>query len=218
MIIGENMGLAPFDNIWYCDKCDLRFKDEDDFIYCPNCGDVLKNDWYQMALQSIEKCLNKTSRSVCEDCDEEFDIEYNFCPLCSNKLKKESIMGRIEKDNSITAYWNGEEICVFDKDDFLDSPHFSGTTVLDCFKWKSRLDYKLEADFLEIDEKPPQKLSYAETYLIFNSRGRGIIVRDIIQFLPEYDENNLDDKQERIKVLKIREDLYVKLLVDYVDY
>ena len=60
MIIGESMGLAPFDNIWYCDKCDLRFKDEDDFIYCPNCGEVLKNDWYQMALQSIEKCLNKT--------------------------------------------------------------------------------------------------------------------------------------------------------------
>ena len=85
------MGLAPFDNIWYCDKCDMRFKDEDDFIYCPNCGNVLKNDWYQMDLQSIEKCLNKTSRSVCEDCDEEFDIEYNFCPLCSNKLKKESM-------------------------------------------------------------------------------------------------------------------------------
>ena len=211
------MGLAPFDNIWYCDKCDIRFKDEDDFIYCPNCGDVLKNDWYQMALQSIEKCLKKTSKSVCENCDEEFDVEYNFCPLCSNKLKKETI-GRVEKDNSITAYWSGEEICVFDKDDFLNSPHFSGTTVLDCFKWKNRLDYKLEADFLEIDAKPPQKLSYAETYSIFNSRGSGIIVRDIIQFLPEYDESNLDDEPNRIKVLKIREDLYVKLYVDYVIY
>ena len=115
-------------------------------------------------------------------------------------------MGKIEKDNSITAYWNGEEICVFDKDKFLYSPHFSGSTVRDCFRWKSRLDYKLESDFLEIGEKPPQKLSYAETYKIFNFRSRGI-VSDIIQFLPEYDgEDNLDN-MEKIKVLKIREDL-----------
>ena len=89
------MGLAPFDNIWYCDKCDLRFKDEDDYIYCPNCGDVLKNDWYQMSLQSIEECLKKLSRSICEDCGEEFNIEYNFCPLCSKELKKESMYNNI---------------------------------------------------------------------------------------------------------------------------
>lgn len=212
------MSLPYFDNIWYCDKCNLHFKDKDDFIYCPYCGEVLKNDWYQRDLQSIEKYLNEISKCICEDCGEEFDIEYNFCPLCSNKLKKEGIMSKVEKDNSITAYWNGEEICVFNKDIFLDSPNFSRTTVIDCFKWKNRLDYKLESDFLEIDRKPPQKLSYAETYSIFDLRGSGTIVRDIIQFIPEYDEDNLNDNPYENKVLKIRKDLYVKLYVDYVIY
>ncbi len=124
MIVGEDMGLIGFDNTWYCDKCNLRFEDNDDFIYCPNCGDVLKNDWYQMALQSIENFFNENSRSVCEDCGEEFDVDYNFCPYCSNKLKKESIMCRIEKDNSITSCWNGEEICIFDRDIFFILPSF----------------------------------------------------------------------------------------------
>lgn len=86
-----------------------------------------------MSLQSIEKCLNKFSRSICEECGEEFDVEYKFCPFCSNELKKERILIRVEKDNSITTYWNGEEICVFNKEIFLSSPHFSGPTVIDCF-------------------------------------------------------------------------------------
>ena len=86
------MGLMGFDNTWYCDKCGEHIKNEDDFIYCPKCGNVLKNDWYQMALQSIEKCLGNFSKSICEDCGEEFDENYNFCPLCSNELKKEGIL------------------------------------------------------------------------------------------------------------------------------
>ena len=77
MIIGENMGgLISFDNTWYCDKCNEDFKDEDDFIYCPYCGDVLKNDWYQRHLQSIEEFFNESAKSVCEDCGEEFNKEY----------------------------------------------------------------------------------------------------------------------------------------------
>lgn len=218
MVTGENMGLAIFDNTWYCDKCNARFKNKDDFIYCPNCGNVLKNDWYQMDLQSIEKCLNKPARSICENCGEKFDIDYNFCPHCSKKLKKESILARVEKDNSIIAYWNGEEICVFDKKIFLSYPHFSGAAVRECFKWKSILDEKLESDFIEIGRLPPKKLSFKEMFSIFIGAAGGTIVNDIIKFLPYYDQDDLDEEPYNIEILEIRDDLYVKLAVERVLY
>ena len=174
-----------------------------------------------MALQSIEKCLGNFSKSICEDCGEEFDENYNFCPLCSNELKKEGIMKRVEKDNTIIAEWNGEEVCIFDKEIFLSSPHFSGTAVTDCFEWKDYLDSKLESDFMKIDSKPPQRLSFKETYSIFILKGSGEIVRGIIKFLPEYNKENFNYepyKAEMIDVLKIREDLYVMVAVDNVVY
>lgn len=215
------MGLIGFDNTWYCDTCGERIKNEDDFIYCPKCGNVLKNDWYQMSLQSIEKCLDNFSKSICEDCGEEFDKDYNFCPLCSNELKKEIVTKRVENDNSLIAEWNGEETCVFDKDLFLSSPHFSGTTVRDCFKWKDYLDNKLESEFREIDSEIPQRLSFKEVYSIFISKQRGEIVKGIIKFIPEYNENDFNCEKynsEIIDVLKIRTDLYVIVAVDYVEY
>ena len=213
------MGLIPFDNTWYCDKCDERFKNENDFIYCPNCGNVLKNDWYQMELQSIEALLNKNSSSICENCNEEFDKDYNFCPHCSNKLKKESLLIRIEKDNSIIANWNGEEISVFNKNIFLSSPHFSGATVIRCFKNKYCLDDKLESDFKEIGLKPPARITFEEACRIFESYGRNVI--SVIKFSPEHNQEESDDEQyehDMIEVLKIRENLFVKLAVEYVIY
>ena len=73
MIIGEKMGgLEKFDNTWNWDKCDVRFKDEDDFIYCPYCGDVLKNDWYQRDLKLIEDFFFFFSKSICVYCYEVF--------------------------------------------------------------------------------------------------------------------------------------------------
>ena len=130
-------------------------------------------------------------------------------------------MKRVEKDNSLIADWNGEEVCVFDKDIFLSSPHFSGTTVTGCFKWKDYLDSKLESDFIKINSETPQRLSFKETYSIFILKECGEIVRGIIKFIPEYNEDDFDYEQyksEIIDVLKIREDLYVILAVDYVEY
>ena len=222
------MGLAPFDNTWYCDKCGERIKDEDDFIYCPKCGNVLKNDWYQMALQSIEKFLKNFSKNICEDCCEEFDEDYNFCPLCSNELKKEGIMKRVEKDNSIIADWNGEEVCVFDKDRFLSSPHFSGENVIKSFKEKNYFDNKLESDFKDIGEKLSQKLNYDETFLITRFETGGEEIRGI-EFVPKLSEDILEDgrfkPEDKINcinnkdyniILKIRENLYAKLKVETV--
>ena len=215
----KNMGLKPFDNTWYCDKCGERIKNEDDFIYCPNCGNVLKNDWYQMSLQSIEDYLNKYSSSICENCCEEFDKDYNFCPLCSNELKKEGILIRVEKDNSITADWNGEEISVFNKSIFLSSPHFSGTTVLRCFENKNHMDRKLESDFRKIGLKPPEKITFEEACRIFESWGRNVLC--IEKFFPKSNTEDSDDgklESDRREVLKIREDLFVKLAVEYLIY
>ncbi len=70
---------------------------------------------------------------------------------------------------------------------------------------------------MEIDAKPPQKLSFEETFSIFIIKGSGKIVRDIIKFLPNLTEDDSDDKHN-IEILKIREDLYIKLAVDYVYY
>ena len=213
--------LPYFDNTWYCDKCNEQIKDKNDFIYCPKCGNVLKNDQYQKNLESIEKCLDNFSKSICEDCGEEFDEDYNFCPFCSKELKKESITKRLDKNNSLIAKWNGEETCIFDKEIFLSSVHFSRTIVTDCFKWKNCLDNKLESDFIEINAKPPQKLSFKETFSIFILKERGEIVSDVIKFLPEYNEddfNHTTHKDEDIDILKIRDDLYVILTVYYVLY
>ena len=43
------MSLPAVDENWYCEDCDLNFEycDKPDFLFCPNCGKVLKNDMYQ---------------------------------------------------------------------------------------------------------------------------------------------------------------------------
>lgn len=226
MVIGDNMGLAIFDNEWCCDNCGASFRDEDEFIYCPYCRNVLKNDWYQTSLQSIEKFLKSLNKSICEGCGEEFDARYNFCPLCSGKLKKERIMVRVEKDNSITACWNGEETCVFDKATFLSDPHFSSDTVIKCFKDKSYLDDKLESDFMEIGLKTPQKLTFKETYSIAELGTSTDEIRRI-QFVMELDDDILSDEQfdaensvnyinDKFAIVKVRKNLYAKLTVEHV--
>ena len=205
------MVLIDFDNTWYCDKCNARFKDEDDFIYCPYCGDVLKNDWYQMDLQYIEEFFNKASKSICEECGEEFDKDYNFCPLCSKELKKENIPFKIEEDNSITADWNGEKTVIFDKDMFISDPYFSGSAVIKSFEFKESMDYKL----MKLGLKPSEKLTYNETFSMFVSLERpGMTVNGVIEFLQD---DSREDDLEYLHVYKIREDLYVVLSVDYED-
>ena len=205
------MVIIDFDNTWYCDKCNAHFKDEDDFIYCPYCGDVLKNDWYQMDLQSIEEFFNKASKSICEECGEEFDKDYNFCPLCSKELKKENIPFKIEEDNSITADWNGEKTVIFDKDMFISHPHFSGSAVIKSFEFKESMDYKL----MKLGLKPSEKLTYNETFPLFVSlEEAGMIVNGVIEFLQD-DSRKYD--LGYMHVYKIREDLYVVLSVDYED-
>lgn len=221
------MGLAPFDNTWYCDKCGKRIKDEDDFLFCPNCGTVLKNDWYQMSLESIVKFLkNGFARSICEDCCEEFEIDYNFCPLCSKELKKESILIGVEKDNSITANWNGEKIWVFDKDIFISDPYFSGATVIKCFKDKDYFDDKLKSDFIQANLKPPKRLTYDETYSIASLGTSTDEIRGI-KFVPELSEDILSNENfepnnkinyinRQCTIVKLRENLYAKVKVEYV--
>ena len=38
------MSLSAVDENWYCEDCDLNFEycDKPDFLFCPNCGKVLK--------------------------------------------------------------------------------------------------------------------------------------------------------------------------------
>lgn len=81
------MSLPAVDENWYCEDCDLNFEycDKPDFLFCPNCGKVLKNDMYQSKLDRLIDSLNNLGKSICENCGEEFDKEYNFCPLCSEK-------------------------------------------------------------------------------------------------------------------------------------
>ena len=48
------------DENWYCEDCDLNFEycDKPDFLFCPNCGKVLKNDMYQYNLDGLIDSLN----------------------------------------------------------------------------------------------------------------------------------------------------------------
>ena len=49
------MSLPAVDENWYCEDCDLNFEycDKPDFLFCPNCGKVLKNDMYQYNLDGL---------------------------------------------------------------------------------------------------------------------------------------------------------------------
>ena len=217
-IVGANMDLAH-DLNWYCDNCNHDFEYEEDFIFCPCCGNVLKNNQYQMDLESIEKFFEESRKTICEDCGEEFDKSFNFCPLCSKELKKINYPITIEKDNSITTDWNGEKVRIFDKNMYLSSP-LAARTVINCFKWKDHLDDELEYDFKKLDLEPPQKLSFEEIYSILDV-GIGIIILDR-KFMLTYDEDEDDtprkiDKIKEldyyIKVIKVRPDLYVKLVL-----
>lgn len=206
------MTLVPFDNTWYCDKCDEYFKDEDDFIYCPYCGDVLKHDWYQRNLEDIEEFFNSGEKSICEECGEEFDKNFKFCPLCSKELKKESIPFKIEKDNSITADWNGEKTVIFNKELFISCPHFSATAVIKSFKFKESMDYKL----MKLGLKPSEKLTYDETFSMFVSLESMGQVNGVIEFFK--DDRKIPTMYDYMSVYKIREDLYAVLSVDFVYY
>ena len=143
---------------------------------------------------------------------EEFDKDYNFCPLCSKELKKENIPFKIEEDNSITADWNGEKTVIFDKDMFISHSHFSGSAVIKSFEFKENIDYKL----MKLGLKPSEKLTYNETFSMFVSlEGAGRIVNGVIEFIQD-DSREYDPGY--MHVYKIREDLYVVLSVDYVVY
>lgn len=161
------------DENWYCEDCDLNFEycDKPDFLFCPNCGKVLKNDMYQYNLDGLIDSLNNLGKSICENCGEEFDKEYNFCPLCSEKLKKETIPFDIEKDNSVTVDWNGEKALVYDKCVYLSNPHFAVGSIIECISSKNYTDEKLECDFKRIDETLPEKLTYDEAYSIYELNG-----------------------------------------------
>lgn len=54
------MSLPAVDENWYCEDCDLNFEycDKPDFLFCPNCGKVLKNDMYQYNLDGLIDSLN----------------------------------------------------------------------------------------------------------------------------------------------------------------
>ncbi len=220
------MSLPAVDENWYCEDCDLNFEycDKPDFLFCPNCGKVLKNDMYQYNLDGLIDSLNNLGKSICENCGEEFDKEYNFCPLCSEKLKKETIPFDIEKDNSVTVDWNGEKALVYDKCVYLSNPHFAVGRIIKCISSKNYTDEKLECDFKRIDETLPEKLTYDEAYSIYELNGWGNLVhieefisklsQDILesdQFKPNEKINYIENERFN-RILKLREDLYVKLI------
>lgn len=221
------MSLPAVDENWYCEDCDLNFEycDKPDFLFCPNCGKVLKNDMYQYNLDGLIDSLNNLGKSICENCGEEFDKEYNFCPLCSEKLKKETIPFDIEKDNSVTVDWNGEKALVYDKCVYLSNPHFAVGSIIECISSKNYTDEKLECDFKRIDETLPEKLTYDEAYSIYELNGWGNLVhieefisklsQDILesdQFKPNEKINYIENERFN-RILKLREYLYVKLMI-----
>lgn len=60
------MSLPAVDENWYCEDCDLNFEycDKPDFLFCPNCGKVLKNDMYQYNLDGLIDSLNNLGKSI----------------------------------------------------------------------------------------------------------------------------------------------------------
>ena len=190
------MDFPAVDENWYCEDCDLNFEycDKPDFLFCPNCGKVLKNDMYQYNLDGLIDSLNNLGKSICENCGEEFDKEYNFCPLCSEKLKKETIPFHIEKDNSVTVDWNGEKALVYDKCVYLSNPHFAVGRIIKCISSKNYTDEKLECDFKRIDETLPEKLTYDEAYSIYELNGWGNLVH-IEEFISKLSQDILESDQ-----------------------
>ena len=78
------------------------------------------------------------------------------------------------------------------------------------------MDEKLESDFQKIGLKPPEKITFEEAYRIFESFGRNVLC--IEKFFPKHNEDDEQLESDKIEVLKIRENLFVKLAVEYVIY
>ena len=131
----------------------------------------------------------------------------------------------IEKDNSVTVDWNGEKALVYDKCVYLSNPHFAVGSIIECISSKNYTDEKLECDFKRIDETLPEKLTYDEAYSIYELNGWGNLVhieefifklsQDILesdQFKPNEKINYIENERFN-RILKLREDLYVKLMI-----
>ena len=217
------MGLIPFDNKWYCDKCnevyqgigEIRdgYDGYDYYNFCPKCGNALKNDWYQGTLESINNTLKRNLKSVCVNCGKEFDGSYKFCPFCAEELKKENVVYIDRKNNSLIGNWNGEEFVVLNKNIFLTNPHFIGTKIIYCFENKKELDEKLEEYFFEIGEEEYDKLTYDEVFHIAGRVANGFNRGRVLEFVEDGEE------EDYYGYIKIREDLFcIIIITERVDY
>ena len=199
--------LEIFDNKGYCDECGEVYQGTNVDDFCPKCGTVLKNDWYQRDLEYLENSLKKLSKSICTDCNREFEDEYNFCPICAKKLKKETFKIN-SKNNTLIGSWNGEKVIILDKNIFLRNPHFITSEITFCFENKKFLDEKLKEHYLEIGEDNYEKLSYNETLNIARICGNRSVEGEVEGFIA-------GDYQ----FTRIREDLHLQWkIINQVDY
>lgn len=107
---------------------------------------------------------------------------------------------------------------------------FAIGSIIECISSKNYTDEKLECDFKRIGETPPQKLTYDEAYSIYDLNSWENCVR-IEEFIPKLSQDILDSDQfkpnEKIyhvenerfnRILKLRKDLYVKLMISGIKY
>lgn len=147
----------------YCEKCDERY-DNPKFKHCPLCGCELTDYKTHSILKEIHEFCDDRMINRCHECGEDFSLDYKYCPICANPLKKENQFWIDEENMIVKAHWNKDEIIIsFDEIHHFCHPIIAEdvpepiTTIHLLWYFKPRYDEKLEKAFQ--GRKVPKKLT-----------------------------------------------------------
>ena len=157
----------------YCPKCQTKFDDiNPKYKFCPNCGGILTfRENTEIFRYLNEICKKDIKRNLCSSCGKEFDLTYEFCPLCSNKLSLQNVFSIDYLREQVVGKWNkGFEKFTFDEieHDLLINANPMPIMFDEVFESKLKFDELLERDIITFEQAIDYKLSYKELYSILS--------------------------------------------------
>lgn len=150
----------------YCPECDAFKSLNPDYQFCPECGtELIEKLNYEELLKKLG--VFNLTRKFCHNCELEFSDEYNFCPICSERLRTERIFEYGNwRDHYLYFKWNDDEGSIILNEDTINNPAINDndTKYDEIQEWvrniimKKYFDKLLENDFISRNQEVPEKL------------------------------------------------------------